>query len=103
MVNTDTFIRLNDLLEEAVRLVHGLECSGSEVVMSRLTCISCKHFDLLETQLAELDTEGRCRRYPPAFSFADRELVENEMISSDWFEFPIVMGSRDWCGEFKPA
>lgn len=33
--------------------------------MSRPTCISCRHFDMLETQLEELDTEGRCRRYPP--------------------------------------
>jgi hypothetical protein len=75
--------------------------------MKRGLCGGCRFFDELETQMNPMDGggEGRCRRHPPQldpnyerYSTVDRDY--DGSLDSAWHYFPIVIGSRDWCGEF---
>jgi hypothetical protein len=70
-------------------------------------CGQCRFFDELETQTdMDGDTEGRCRRYPPQLDpnydkYRSPDSDQDGQLESVWYAFPIVIGSRDWCGEFK--
>ncbi len=50
------------------------------------TCIDC-----LFSFRGKFDDEFRCHRYPPTTTGAE----DNDS------EFPIVVESTDWCGEFR--
>jgi hypothetical protein len=50
--------------------------------------------------------EGRCRRHPPQLDpnyarYNRDDLDYDGSLDSVWYAFPIVLGNRDWCGEFK--
>jgi hypothetical protein len=70
-------------------------------------CGQCRFFDELETQTdMDGDTEGRCRRFPPQLDpnyerYCSGDSDYDGSLDSAWHYFPIVIGGRDWCGEFK--
>lgn len=67
-------------------------------------CGKCRFFDEFETQRdSDEDTEGRCRRYPPQLdpNYERGTFDYDGTLDAVWYVFPIVIGSMDWCGEFK--
>lgn len=66
--------------------------------MDRPTCETCRYWECVDARAEESETNGVCRRYPPA-RIANPEYEE---IASDGF-WPWTRGDADWCGEHATA
>lgn len=53
-------------------------------------CKNCKYFDSIEK--IKYPIIGQCKRFPPT-------VLRNGLSFES--EYPQVIGSADWCGEFK--